>query len=131
MLLVSWQSGSYKMKSIAVQLHEFSRVYIAILIILADIRIYIALNFPMEGVRCAVFLICCSFLLKVTLSASIPTSKELIQNLEERVEELTETLWLLKRESFSHTKRQAATCILNENGRFLLHDSNQDTCMHA
>ena len=75
----------------------------------------------MDGIKCAVFLICCSFLLEVTLSASIPTSKELIQKLEERVEELTETLKLLKKESFSHTKRQATTgCTLNENGRLIL-----------
>ena len=73
----------------------------------------------MEGVKCAVFLISCSFLLNVTLSASIPASKELIQMLEERVEELTETVKLLKEESSNHAKRQTTTCILNENGMYL------------
>ena len=71
----------------------------------------------MEGIKFTVFLICCSFLLKVNLSASLPTSKELIQNLEERVEELTKTLKLLKEESHTHAKRQVTTCILNENGK--------------
>ena len=69
----------------------------------------------MEGIKLSVFLICFTFVLKLTSSASIPTSKELIEKLEERVEELTETLKLLKQES--HAKRQVTTCILNENGR--------------
>jgi len=56
----------------------------------------------------------CYLLLKFTLSAPV-TSKELVQKLEERVEELTEILKLLKSETFHHTKRQATTCILNGN----------------
>ena len=69
----------------------------------------------MEGIKLSVFLICFTFVLNLTSSASIPTSKELIEKLEEQVEELTETLKLLKQES--HAKRQVTTCILNENGR--------------
>ena len=73
----------------------------------------------MEGIKFAVYLTCCGILLTATLSASLPTSKELIQKLEERVEELTETLDLLK-ESHAHAKRQTTTCILNENGKLKL-----------
>ena len=73
----------------------------------------------MEGIKFAVYLTCCSILLTATLSASLPTSKELIQKLEEWVEELTETLNLLK-ESHAHAKRQTTTCILNENGKLKL-----------
>ena len=73
----------------------------------------------MERIKFAVYLTCCSILLTATLSASLPTSKELIQKLEERVEELTETLNLLK-ESHAHAKRQTTTCILNENGKLKL-----------
>lgn len=72
----------------------------------------------MERIKLAIFLIFCGLLLKVTLPASIPTEKKLIQNLEEQIEGLTATLKLLKKESVSHTKRQVTTnCVLNENGR--------------
>ena len=70
----------------------------------------------MEGNKLVAFLICC-LLLKVSLSAPVPTNKEQLQKLEERVEELTEKLKLLKEEGRHYTKRQAASSgtVLNEN----------------
>ena len=84
----------------------------------------------MEGIK---FIVFCCFLLKIVSSAPISTgvstSKELIQKLEEQVEELTETLKLLKRENHSLTKRQAIACILNGNGELTQEISY--TCMLA
>ena len=73
----------------------------------------------MEGNKLIAFLICC-LLLKVSLSAPIPTNKDRLQKLEEQVEELTERLKLLKEESHHYTKRQAASndSVLNENRKF-------------
>ena len=62
-------------------------------------------------------------LLKVTFSAPVSMSKELIiiQKLKEQVEELSEIVSkLLDKESVNRqTKRQAATCILNGNGELI------------
>ena len=60
----------------------------------------------MERIKFTVFL---QFLLKVNLSASLPTRKEQMQKLEEQAEELTETLKLLKKENHTDAKRQATT----------------------
>lgn len=73
----------------------------------------------MEGIKIVAFLIFC-LLLRVGLSApTIPMDGDRVQQLEERVAELSEKLKALKEESFHHTKRQASNAILNENRKLI------------
>ena len=76
----------------------------------------------MEGVKIAAILICCFLLMKVTITAPIATNDERIQELEARVEELTEKL-KSKEESLHHAKREAITsgAVLNENRKSRSH----------
>ena len=71
------------------------------------------------GYKLIVFLTCC-FVLKGSLSAPVSANTERIQKLEERVEELTEKLKLLKEEAHHYAKRQATSSgpILNENRKY-------------
>ena len=58
--------------------------------------------------------------MKVTFTAPIGTTDERMQELEARVEELTEKLKSLEEESIHHAKRQAASsqgAVLNENSK--------------
>ena len=74
----------------------------------------------MEGVKIAAILICCFLLMKVTITAPIATNEERIQELEARIEELTEKL---KEESLHHAKREVITsgAVLNENRKSRSH----------
>ena len=60
--------------------------------------------------------------MKVTFTAPIGTTDERMQELEARVEELTEKLKSLEEESIHHAKRQAASsgAVLNENSKWRL-----------
>ena len=77
----------------------------------------------MEGVKIAAILILCFLLMKVTITAPIATNDERIQELEARVEELTEKLKSLKEESIHHAKREVITsdAVLNENRKSRSH----------
>ena len=71
------------------------------------------------GYKLVAFLTCC-LMLKGSFSAPVSANTEQIQKLEERVEELTEKLKLLKEEAHHYTKRQvsSSSTILNENRKY-------------